>query len=134
MLGFGSQSLHKGVSWEQRLGLLLSFGEKYKRFKKIKQKHPNDTDYAQVIRKLGAHAFIPPTEVGKYFEDLLDTGFFNWKLISILLFYVLFLTLLAQNILSIITYSREKLLDIRATSTYQHYKQEYVVVEADPLF
>jgi hypothetical protein len=32
------------------------------------------------------------------------------------------------------TYSREELLDIRATSTYQHYDQEYDFPEADPLF
>ena len=48
-------------------------------------------------------------------------------------FDVLFLTLLAQTILSFITYSREELLDIRAMSTYQHYDQEYDFPEADPL-
>ena len=42
------------------------------------------------------------------------------KLCSIF-FNVLFLTLLPQEILSLITYSWEELLDIRATSTYQHY-------------
>jgi hypothetical protein len=47
---------------------------------------------------------------------------------------VLFLTLLAQKILSVITYSREELLDIRATSAYQHYDQEYDCPETDPLF
>ena len=45
------------------------------------------------------------------------------KLCSILFFYVLFLTLLAQKTLSDITYSREKLLDIREMSTYPHYDQ-----------
>ena len=35
---------------------------------------------------------------------------------------------------SFITYSREELLDIRATSTHQHYYQEYDFPEADPLF
>jgi hypothetical protein len=33
-----------------------------------------------------------------------------------------------------LTYSREELLDIRATSTYQHYYQDYDFPEADPLF
>jgi hypothetical protein len=47
-------------------------------------------------------------------------------------FYIV--TLLAQEILSVIKYSREELLDIRATSTYQHYDQEYDFPEADPLF
>ena len=51
-----------------------------------------------------------------------------------LVFYVLFLTLLPQVILDFITYSREELLDIRATSTHQHYDQEYDFPEADPLF
>jgi hypothetical protein len=51
-----------------------------------------------------------------------------------LVFNVLFLTLLPQEILSLITYSREELLNIRATSTYQHYDQEYDFPEADPLF
>ena len=49
-------------------------------------------------------------------------------------FYVLFLTLLTQVILGFITYSREELLDIIATSTHQHYDQEYDFPEADPLF
>jgi hypothetical protein len=49
-------------------------------------------------------------------------------------FYVLFLTLLPQEILSLITYSREELLDIRAMSTLQHYDLEYDFPEADPLF
>ena len=48
--------------------------------------------------------------------------------------YVLFLTLLPQEILSLITYSREELLDIRATSIYQHYDQEYDFPKVDPLF
>ena len=51
-------------------------------------------------------------------------------------FYVLFLTLLAQKTLSVITYSREELLDIRETSTYQHnqhYDQEYDFPKGDPL-
>ena len=48
--------------------------------------------------------------------------------------YVLFLTLLPQEILSLIIYSREELLDIRTTSTYQHYDQEYDFPEVDPLF
>ena len=56
------------------------------------------------------------------------------KLCSILFFYVLFLTLLAQKILSVITYSQEELLDIRVTSIYQHYDQEYDFPEADPFF
>jgi hypothetical protein len=43
-------------------------------------------------------------------------------------------TLLAQKILSVITYSREELLDIKAMSTYQHYDQEYVFPKANPLF
>ena len=55
------------------------------------------------------------------------------KLCSI--FYnILFHTLLPQEILSLITYCREELLDIRATSTYQHYNQECDFPEADPLF
>ena len=49
-------------------------------------------------------------------------------------FYVLFLTLLPQEILSVIPYNREELLDISATSIYQHYDQEYDFPEADPLF
>jgi hypothetical protein len=55
------------------------------------------------------------------------------KLCSILFFNVLFLTLLAQKILSVITFMREEILDIRATSTYQHYEQGYDFPEADPL-
>ena len=43
----------------------------------------------------------------------------------------MFYVLLAQKILSV---SREELLDIRATSTYQHFDQEYDFPEADPLF
>jgi hypothetical protein len=43
--------------------------------------------------------------------------------------------LLAQKIfLSVIAYSREELLDIRATSTYQLYDQECDYPGADPLF
>jgi hypothetical protein len=53
------------------------------------------------------------------------------KLCSIFL-NVLFLTLLAQKILSVITYSREELLNIRATPTYQHYDQEYDFPKATP--
>ena len=49
-------------------------------------------------------------------------------------YLVLFLTLLGQKMLSIITYSREQLLDIRAMSTYQHYDQEYDFPKEDPLF
>ena len=41
--------------------------------------------------------------------------------------------MLALKILSVIAYSREDLLNIRATSTYQHYNQEYNFPEADPL-
>ena len=48
-------------------------------------------------------------------------------------FNVLFLTLLPQEILSLITYSREELLDIGATSIYQHYDQEHDFPEADLL-
>ena len=48
-------------------------------------------------------------------------------------FNVLFLTLLAQKTLSVLTYSREELLDIRETSTYQHNDQEYDFPKADPL-
>ena len=55
------------------------------------------------------------------------------KLCSISFFYVLFVTLLSQKILSVITYSREELLDIRETSTYQHNDQEYDIPKADPL-
>ena len=47
--------------------------------------------------------------------------------------YVLFLTLVPQVILGFITYSREELLDIRATSTHHHYDQ-YNIPEADPVF
>ena len=56
------------------------------------------------------------------------------KLFSILFFYVLFLTLLPQEILGFITYSREELLGIRATSTHQQYNQEYDFPKVDPLF
>jgi hypothetical protein len=42
--------------------------------------------------------------------------------------------LLPKEILSLITYSREKLLDIREMSTYQHYDQEYNFPKEDPLF
>ena len=52
----------------------------------------------------------------------------------LLFFNVLFLTLLPQEILSRITYSWDELLDIRVTSTYQHYDQEYNFPEVDPLF
>ena len=48
-------------------------------------------------------------------------------------FFKLCLTLLAQKILSVITYSREELLDIRATFTYQHYDQEYNFPIVGPL-
>ena len=54
------------------------------------------------------------------------------KLCSILFFYVLFLTLVPQVILGFITYSREELLDIRATSTHYHYDQEYDFHETEP--
>ena len=47
--------------------------------------------------------------------------------------YVLFITLIPQVIFGFITYSREELLDIRATSTHQHHDQEYDFPEADPL-
>jgi hypothetical protein len=47
---------------------------------------------------------------------------------------VLFIALLHQEILSLITYSREELLDIKATSIYHHYDQEYNFPEADTLF
>ena len=56
------------------------------------------------------------------------------KLRSISFLYTLFLTLLPQEILSLIIYSREELLDIRATSIYQHYHQEYDFPQTDPLF
>ena len=55
----------------------------------------------------------------------------NYAVIS---FYVFFLAVLAQIISSVITYSREELLDIKAMSTYQHHDQEYNFPEADPLF
>ena len=42
--------------------------------------------------------------------------------------------MLPQKILGFITYSREELLDIRASSTHQHYDQEYDFPEAEPLF
>jgi hypothetical protein len=41
--------------------------------------------------------------------------------------------MLAQKILSVITYSREELFDIRVVSTYQHHDQEYDFPEVDPL-
>jgi hypothetical protein len=44
------------------------------------------------------------------------------------------LTLVPQVILGLITYSREELLNIRATSTHHHYDQEYDFPEADPVF
>ena len=56
------------------------------------------------------------------------------KLCCILFFYVLFLTLVPQVILGFITYSGEELLDIRATSTHDHYDQEYDFPEVDPVF
>lgn len=40
----------------------------------------------------------------------------------------------SEKISNVITYSREKLLDIKVMSTYHHYDQEYVFPEADPLF
>jgi hypothetical protein len=49
-------------------------------------------------------------------------------------FNVLFLTLLSQEILSLITYSQEELLDRRAMATYQDYDQEYNFPKEDPLF
>ena len=49
-------------------------------------------------------------------------------------FVLLFLTLLPQEILSLITYSREELLDLKATSTHQLYDQAYDFPEADLLF
>ena len=56
------------------------------------------------------------------------------KLCSYLFFYVLFLTLFAKKISSVIIYSQEELLDIKVTSNYQHYDQEYVFPKADPSF
>jgi hypothetical protein len=56
------------------------------------------------------------------------------KLCSILFVYMFFLTLVPQVILGFITYSREELLNIRATSTRHHYDQEYDFPEADPVF
>ena len=47
------------------------------------------------------------------------------KLCSILFFYVLFLTLLRQEILSLIIYNQEELFDIRTMPIYQRYDQEY---------
>ena len=41
--------------------------------------------------------------------------------------------MLAQKTLCVITYSREELLYVRTTSTYQHYDQEYNFSEADSL-
>ena len=54
-----------------------------------------------------------------------------------LFFYVLFLTLLSQKMLCVITFNREELLDIRATVThqsYQYYNQEYDFLGVDRLF
>ena len=56
------------------------------------------------------------------------------KLCSFLYFYVLFLTLVPQVILDFITYSREELLNIRATSTHHQYDQEYDFPGTDPVF
>ena len=56
------------------------------------------------------------------------------KLCSMFFFYVLYLTLVPQVILGFITYSREELLDIRATSTHHHFDQEFDFPEADSLF
>ena len=56
------------------------------------------------------------------------------KLCSFLFFYVLFLTLVTQVILSFITYSREELLNIRSASTHHQYDQEYVFRDTDPVF
>ena len=53
------------------------------------------------------------------------------------IFCVLFLTLLAQQIVCVITYNWKELLDIRAAvihQHYQHYDQEYDFPKADPLF
>jgi hypothetical protein len=47
---------------------------------------------------------------------------------------MLFLTLVPQIILGFITYSQDELLTIRATSTHNHYDQEYDFPEADPVF
>jgi hypothetical protein len=52
------------------------------------------------------------------------------KLCSIFFMYYF----LPQEILSLITYSQEELLDIIATPTYQHYDQEYDFPEAYSLF
>ena len=41
---------------------------------------------------------------------------------SISFFYVLFLTLLGQNVFGVITYSLEELVDTRAAVTHQHYQ------------
>ena len=49
--------------------------------------------------------------------------------------YFVFLHVISyQVILGFITYSREELLNIRATSTHHHYNQEYDSPEADPVF
>jgi hypothetical protein len=59
------------------------------------------------------------------------------KLCSILFVYVLFLTILAQELFCVITYSRKELLDIRAAVTHQnfkHYDQDYDFPGVDPLF
>ena len=47
---------------------------------------------------------------------------------------MLFLTLLAQEMFCVITYSWKELLDIRAAVTHQHYDREYDFPELDPLF
>ena len=47
---------------------------------------------------------------------------------------MLFLALVPQVILGFITYSREELLNISATSPHHHYDQEYDFPEADPVF
>jgi phosphoribosyl 1,2-cyclic phosphodiesterase len=56
------------------------------------------------------------------------------QLCSILFLCGLFLTLLAQNVFCVITYSRKELLDIRVAVTHQHYDQEYDFPELDPFF
>jgi hypothetical protein len=61
-----------------------------------------------------------------HFESLGNNAVFSFL-------YVFLLTLLPQEIFCLITYSQEELLDIRATSTYQHYDQEYDFPKADPL-
>jgi hypothetical protein len=58
----------------------------------------------------------------------------SWETMQYFVYLPVISYIVTQGNLRFITYSREELLDIRSTSTHNHYDQEYDFPEADPLF